>query len=418
MTSKNSWFYARHTVFALFLVTSAILAEAATSYFKAAKAYFAGPRNSETTALAVADVNRDGKPDVVFGDIAANTNSGSIGVLLGNGNGTFQPPARLFPSGGHKTTSVAIGDFNGDGKMDIAVSQQEGVAVLLGNGNGTFQPAQTYAINSIGGTSQVAIADVNADGRPDLLVAISCNPNYADCNHLGAAGVMLGNGDGSFGPLQVYGSGGNGAKAIAVADVNRDGKLDLILDNISSATVYNHGSVAVLLGNGDGTFQTVQNYDMGGFNGGSLTVADVNGDGKPDVIAANACADNNCDLSTLGVLLGNGDGTFQTVKVIIGTGGVDALNVAVADINGDGIPDLLVDNLCDNNVTCDHGTVGLLLGNGDGTFGPAQRYASGGNNANSLAIADVNGDSIPDVFVANEGSSSAGGVVGVLLSTP
>jgi len=281
--------------------------------------------------------------------------------------------------------------------------------VLLGNGNGSFQPAQTYNIDAIGGCTGVAIADVNGDGHSDLLLALLTNPNNA--RH-GAAGVMLGNGDGSFGTVQLYDAGDPGSRSIAVADINLDGNLDLVLDNSTSTTFF--GSVGVMLGNGDGTFQGVHDYDMGGFDGGSVTVADLNGDGNPDIAAANTCANNNCSLSTLGILLGNGNGTFQATNVIVGTGGWGAVSVAVTDISGDGTPDLLVDNLCDNSDTCDHGSVGLLLGHGDGTFAPAQKYNSGGLYANSLAIADVNSDGITDVFVAN---GSVDGVVGGLLST-
>jgi hypothetical protein len=404
----------------LLVLVPTIATFAATSYFKPAKVYISAPNNTGTTAIAVADLNRDGKPDLVVGDVVGteSNNSGYVGVLLGNGNGTFRP-IHTFPSGGHAVTSVAVGDLNGDGKIDVAVSQLEGVAVLLGKGNGTFQPAQTYAINSLAGNTGIAIADVNGDGHPDLLVAVECDPTYPDCNHQGDAGVMLGNGDGTFGPVQLYGSGGSFATSIAVADVNLDGKLDLILDNAFDTAGDGHGSVAVLLGNGDGTFQATQNYDIGGYDGGSVTVADLNGDGKPDLVAANDCASNNCALSTLGVLLGNGDGTFQKVKIITGTGGWTTLQVAVTDVNGDSIPDLLVDNFCDNNTVCDHGTVGLLLGHGDGTFGQAQRYNSGGLYANSFAIADVNGDGFADVFVAHGSAICCGseGVVGVLLSS-
>jgi len=382
--------------------------------------YLSGPWGA--TAVAVADVNGDGKPDILVGDVAGDKSS-SVSVLLGNGDGTFQVASQLYSTGGHSVTQVAVADLNGDGRPDVVVSQMEGVAVLLGNGDGSFQAPMTYAIDSVSGTSGVAVADVNRDGRLDLLVAAYCLPGFQDCNHKGAAVVMLGNGDGTFGALQAFGTGGSYPASIAVADVNHDGKLDLVLNNAESAADNDTGSVAVLLGNGDGTFQVAQDYDMGGFNGGTLAVADLNGDGNPDVAVANACADATCETSSVSVLLGRGDGTFQNPKIYTNTGGYAAVAIAIADVEDievAGIPDLIVVNACDNSQECDQGSVGLLLGEGNGAFLPAYSYDSGGWNATSLAIADVNGDGIPDIFVANALNLCCGnsGVVGVLLSIP
>jgi hypothetical protein len=163
-----------------------------------------------------------------------------------------------------------------------------------------------------------------------------------------------------------------------------------------------------------------------------LAVADVNGDGKPDLVLANNCAiggSTGCPEETgvVGVLLGNGDGTFQAA-VAYGSGGYTAGgsghgSVAVADVNGDGKPDLVVANECGNNRDCPaYGTVGVLLGNGDGTFQSAVAYGSGGYDANSVAVADVNGDGKPDLVVANlcgdnNPNGNCNGTVGVLLNT-
>jgi hypothetical protein len=372
--------------------------------------YLSGPWGA--TAVAVADVNGDGKPDILVGDVAGDKSS-SVSVLLGNGDGTFQAASPLYSTGGHSVTQVAVADLNGDGRPDVVVSQMEGVAVLLGNGDGSFQAPMTYAIDSINGSSGVAVADVNRDGKLDLMVAAES----------GVAVVLLGNGDGTFGAQQAFGTAGHYPSSIAVADVNRDGKLDLILNNADSAADNDTGSVAVLLGNGDGTFQAAQDYDMGGFNGGTLAVADLNGDGNPDVAVANACAEAICATSSVSVLLGRGDGSFQNPKIYTNTGGYAAVAIAIADVEDlevAGIPDLIVVNACDNSQECDQGTVGLLLGEGNGAFLPAYSYDSGGWNATSLAIADVNGDGIPDIFVANALNLCCGnsGVVGVLLSIP
>jgi hypothetical protein len=358
-------------------------------------------------SVAVADVNRDGTADLVVANVCADSSctGGSVGVLLGNGDGTFQP-ATTYDSGGFYAFSVAVADVNGDGKPDLVVTNfySNTVGVLLGNGDGTFQPVVTYGTAGAGGSNpySVAVADVNGDGKPDLVVV-----NYVMANFLSkTVAVLLGNGDGTFQPAVAYGSGGVIPVSVAIADVNGDGKPDLLVANFWASFQNLNGTVGVLLGNGDGTFQPPVAYASGGTggSGGSVAVADVNGDGKLDLLVAN---EGN---GSVGVLLGNGDGTFQPV-VTYGSGGSGANSVAVADVNGDGKPDLLV-------ATSLSTTVGLLLGNGDGTFQSAVTYGSGGfNRASSVAVADVNGDARPDLLVGTCANFSCSiGAVGVLLN--
>src|SRR5208283_3302813 len=242
--------------------------------------------------------------------------NGTVGVLLGNGDGTFQP-AVTFNPGLQSQAGIALADLNGDGKPDLLVANASGVAVLLGNGDGTFQPAVTYGS---GGSSpwSVAVADVNRDGKPDLIVA-----NYSSST----VGVLLGNGDGTFQPAATYGSGGNGPWSVAVADVNGDGKPDLAVANDCGGC---DGSVAVLLGNGDGTFRPAVLYDSGGDLTWGVAIADVNGDGKPDLIVLNTF---NYYTANISVLLGNGDGTFQPA-LTYGSGAMWVYSIVVADVNG------------------------------------------------------------------------------------
>jgi hypothetical protein len=193
----------------------------------------------------------------------------------------------------------------------------------------------------------------------------------------------------SFLSAVVYSSGGIFANSVAVADVNGDGKPDLIVANGYDVDIPGNGGVGILLGNGDGTFQPAFVVDTGGRGsfGNSVAIADVNGDGKPDLVVVNMCIFSFCsEGSSVAVRLGNGNGTFQPVEAYRSGAGVGggAWSVKVADVNMDGKLDLIVTN--------SDGSVGILLGNGDGTFQQAHTYGVNGVGINSVAVADVNGD--------------------------
>jgi len=282
--------------------------------------------------------------------------------------------------------SVAVGDFNGDGKPDLAVvnSYSNNVSILLGNGDGTFQIHVDYPTGAQPGS--VAIGDFNGDGKLDLAVVNSYSNNVS---------VLLGNGNGTFQPAVSYGTGsGTGPAFVAVGDFNHDGKLDLAVANSNSS------NVSVLLGNGDGTFQTAVNYDVGGAPT-SIAVGDFNHDGKLDLAVAVPVPGPSTYVS---MLLGNGDGTFQTAVNYNAPYAPDA--VAVGDFNGDGNLDLVVGNRSSN--------ISVFLGNGDGTFRTAVNY-SAGYNPSSVAVGDFNNDGTLDLAVANSGSSTT---VTVLLQSP
>lgn len=352
--------------------------------------------DSFPASVAVADVNGDGKPDLVVAG-TGDGDAGFAGVLLGNGDGTFQPVV-TYSSGGNFANFVAVADVNRDGKLDLLVANLESttVGVLLGNGDGTFQAVKAY-ISGPGSPESVAVADVNGDGKPDLLVAITGN------NFEGSVGVLLGNGDGTFQPVVLHDSGGTSAESVVVVDANGDGKPDIVASNSCGSTKLcspSDGNVSLLLGNGDGTFQAAT-FIYGPLPGqySRIAVADVNEDGKPDLLVTDQCGSKNCITSIVAVLVGNGDGTFQT-PVTYNTGGRLVSSIAVADVNGDGKLDLLLGNECTAANCAKDNVVGVLLGNGDGTFQKARSYAPGAGNAWSIAVADVNGDGRPDLVVA------------------
>jgi hypothetical protein len=332
--------------------------------------------------IATADVNGDGKVDLQV----INDGSNNVSVFLGNGDGTFLQEQQTYATGSIPH-GIATADVNGDGKPDLLVANRDSnnVSVLLGVGNGTFQAQQTYAAGAA--PWGIATADVNGDGKVDLLVTNE-DPNTGN-----TVSVFLGNGDGTFQAPQTYATGSN-PHGIATADVNGDGKPDLLVANLN---VGGPSAVSVLLGNGDGTFQAQKFYAAGAGPDG-IAVADVNGDGKPDLLVANH-SDN-----TVSVLLGNGDGTFQAQHTYA-TGSFPTYP-AVADVNGDGKPDLLVTNQNSD-------TLSVFLGNGDGTFQAPQNFATG-STPTGIAIADVNGDGRPDIVVADAGSND----LTLLLNTP
>ncbi|HEY2820929.1 MAG TPA: FG-GAP-like repeat-containing protein [Candidatus Acidoferrum sp.] len=399
-------------------------------------------------SVTVADVNGDGKPDLIVANTCANTTTcgnlaitncvgcnGTIAVLLGVGDGTFQPAA-IYDSGGYAPSRVAVADVNGDGKLDLLVANQcvpptspavepcngnnalpGSLGVLLGNGDGTFQAAVAYPETGFFGGA-IAVADLNGDHKPDVVLSIQCSAN--PCAGHSEVAVMLGNGDGTFRSPVTYDAGGYVDQYIVIQDVNGDGHPDIITGNqCTTWSCPTEGAVGVLLGNGDGTFQTPVSYGSSG-TASSLAVADVNGDGKLDLLVGNFCQTGFCSTSgvAVDVLLGHGDGTFGTA-VTYTSAGFGAAFVAVADLDGDGKPDLVVAASCDDAVCDNKGTVSFLTGNGDGTFRAPVSYSSGAPFAEFVAAADLNGDGAPDIVVVSSETSAteeADGVVGVLLN--
>jgi hypothetical protein len=375
---------ARSLFFELITATVAItlspMAPAQSVSFAATRDF---PVGQSPTSVAVGDFKGDGKLDIVT---ASAFSSNTISVLVGNGDGTFQPAA----SYGAGTNPIAVwtGDFNGDGKLDIlTVNSDSSVSVLLGNGNGTFQsPVVTSFVSN--DPKALTVGDFNGDGKLDLAMPVSV-PQVGDC----ALVVMLGKGDGTFAPAGAPSAGPVPIPdSMVAADINGDGKLDLVAVAVVGV------NVTVFLGNGDGTFQTALNSPTG-ISSAFLAVADFNGDGIPDVVLSGS--------SGLAVLLGKGDGTFGPAILASSN---DSGQVFVGDLNGDGKADIIA-------VAEPSGGIGVLLGNGDGTFQPLIGTLLGTvvGEGTSLALGDFNGDGKSDVVSIGITPNGASPVVSVSL---
>ena len=248
--------------------------------FQAHVDYQTGPRS---TWVAAGDFNLDGKLDIAVANYGPAFTTGSVSILLGKGDGSFQ--GRVDYPAGVNPIGVIVGDFDSDGAMDLAVGDNnfpQGVSVLPGNGDGTFQSATHYQTQH--GPRSGIVADMNLDGNLDLA--------FAPYDGTGAVGVyiFMGNGDGTFQPEVSYGAGA-GANSVTGADFNGDGLLDLAVANFESS------NVSVLLGQGDGTFQSHVDYPAGS-GPAQLGIGDFNGDGMLDLAVANQNVKHNVGLST------------------------------------------------------------------------------------------------------------------------
>ena len=327
-------------------------------------------------AISAVDLNDDGKPDLVIAHFEA---PGSVAVQLGNGDGTFQQPVGYAT--GEFPVALGTADFNGDGIIDLAVAGQHfnpgSLSILLGKGDGRFEPQISTPLGN--GPSSLAVGDFNRDGSEDVAVV-------NEFDH--TLWVLLGNGDGTFQAPSVAGD-VPFPSVVTVGDFNRDGKLDLAVDGDDDT---GNSAVAVLLGNGDGTFQSPEYFGTNGQDG--ITTSDFNGDGILDLAVAGGTLSRGGFIS---VLLGNGDGTFQPEVDYPSNPSSD--QVITGDFNGDGKLDLA------NSGGSTGDTLAILLGNGDGTFQAPLQY-SAGNGDISVTTADFDGDGTLDLATANESDNT------------
>ena len=340
-----------------------------------------------------ADLNGDGRMDIA-GTTFPGTNAG---VLINNGSGGFAPLA-AFPAGGD-VTSIGGGDLNGDGRFDLVVTINQpdiALALLMGNGDGTFA-APVHLPNTAGADSpSVVVTDLDSDGLQDIVVAHNASCYVAPCVNSPKMSVLMGNGDGTFLPSRDFDV-GIGMNKIAVGDFNKDGIKDLVV-SAGGARLYR------LQGVGDGTFTQLETLTLDPnpsfIELTDVDVADFNRDGNQDLVTP-----LSTNSSRLAVLLGNGDGSFGTPLIM-----QEALDVpqyvAVADYNGDGFEDLAYGFANGNS-----GLFAIRNGNGNGTFQASRRYEVPPNQSSigtvGMITAHFNADTKPDLALAIGGAFPA-----------
>ena len=372
-----------------------------------------GPILNGLVSFVIGDFNEDGNLD-----IAAAEDGERVDVLLGTGTGAFAPPV-TYLNNQHQTGSgggqIATAKLSNSGHLDLVVGTGYGttLGILRGNGDGTFQSPVVYPLPQYDDEG-LLIADVNSDGKPDIVIGTQggrgLTPNYLT--------ILLNKGNGDFGapPLlfsvksPLNQATATNAVGVTLADLTGNGKLDLVVTdwdvpieplangdlpplptiNFATQQIDTRGTISVLAGNGDGTFQTERQYYVGG-RPIAVAATDLTGDGSKDLVVVNAF-DN-----TLSILKGNGDRTFQSaITIPVGT---NPTSIALADFNGDGKPDIAVTNLVDNNVSVliNQSTPGAI------NFQAPVNYAVGTYPAGIVAR-DFNNDGILDLAVVNSGN--------------
>jgi hypothetical protein len=375
---KNAQMFAASCCF-LFLVPN-LPPVALARAFGPPKFYPAGMRPE---SVATADFNHDGKLDLAVVDY-----DNQVSILLGNGDGTFQPPRKYAVGQGSDLIDIGVGDFNEDGNIDIVATVSRWgnnggtIALLPGNGDGTFKRA-TY-INAGNSPLSVAVADLNGDHHLDLWVGGN-----------GSSSVLLGRGDGTFGSPTIYDV-FTASYGVAITDFNGDGKPDAAVTSLVENLVY------VFLGNGDGTFQPAIQVNVGADYPYSVVAADFNHDGKMDLAVSDSASNG------VSVLLGNGDGTFQSPYLTYG--GISPARLKAAKIYPGSKLDIVVADYGDSSGQ--GAGVVLLRGNGDGTFGLAVPFRAG-KNPTDVAVGRFNADKKLDLAVSDSGANT----VSILLNT-
>jgi hypothetical protein len=343
-------------------------------------------------SVEIADFNSDGKLDLVV----ANEQSNNVTILLGDGAGGFAPAKGSPFSAGHGANDIAIGDFNNDGKPDLAFANHEEkhLTVLLGNGQGGFTPAPNspFAVEVKPHTHGVATGDLNGDGNSDLVTESWGNNQVA---------VLFGDGKGSFNKSATFLDVGKMPyQRVRVGDINGDGKSDIITTNLEG------DNVTILLGDGKGDFkQPVGSPFPCGDSPFNFAIGDVNKDEKPDLAIVNSPSSaTRSGKDGLTILLGDGTGGFKMMTASPFAAGKIPNRVAIGDVNGDGIGDIAVSSPDGNNIM-------LFLMSNKSSVASSSTIAVGGK-PKGLAIRDLNADGKADIVITNNSENT----VTVMLS--
>ena len=339
----------------------------------------------EPNSVEIADLNGDARLDLVV----ANRGTNNVSILLGDGKGTFaQAKGSPFPAG-NSPNDICIGDFNGDGKLDLAIANHgvKYLTILLGNGQGGFSsaPGSPVTVLSRPHTHGVSAGDFNKDGKLDL-VTDSWGENMVT--------VVFGDGRGGFaGPGVQFAVGKMPYQRVRVSDVNLDGIADIVTTNLEG------DNVTVLLGDGKGGFnQAAGSPFPSGKTPFAVAIGDLNGDGRPDLAIANwAGHPEKGEGEGATIMLGDGKGAFKAIAGSPFPTGDSPSRIAIGDVDGDGVPDVVVSNYGSNNVTVLHGT--------KGTFTPTAMIHVG-RHPGGIALGDLNGDGKADIVVTNSDDNS------------
>ena len=344
-------------------------------------------------SVAIGDVNGDARKDLVTLSSRSGESFSTVSVLLNRGHGRFGA-ARQYRSGSD-SDPVAIGDLDGDGKLDLVTADSETVSVLLNQGDGRFPARREYAAEKY--PFDVAIGDLNGDGRADLATANTDNPRGGS---LSSVSMFMNKGDGSF-EDKVDRQVGRQPFSVAIADLNRDGKQDVVTANFSD-------SVSVFMNGGDGGFRPRADYRAGS-GPQSIAVGDMNGDRRPDLVTANSNSAPEGRAESVSVLLNKGDGSFRR-RLDYRMGGERKpffYSVAIGDLNRDAKPDVAIG--------VSQRTVSVLLNSGGGRLKNRIDYSTrpgaNGVGVHSVAIGDLNRDGKLDLVTLKPAS------VLVLLNT-
>ncbi|WP_020601497.1 beta strand repeat-containing protein [Spirosoma spitsbergense] len=342
--------------------------------------YITAPNSDSPTSEATGDFNGDGKLDLAI----VNQSVYTVGILLNTGNGTFGPVTTY--TAGSQPRSVAVGDFNGDGKPDLAVGNvsSKNVSILLNTGGGSFGAATNFPVGMQ--PRSIAVGDFNSDGKPDVATG-----NYASNN----VSILLNAGGGDFGGATNFAV-GTAPNSLVAGDFNGDGKVDLATAN------YLSNNVSILLGNGSGSFSSAAPLAVA-LGPDKIISGDFNGDGRLDL--AVLATGTPTSTPTIAILLGNGSGGFGAAPTI--SLGFNSYSIDAGDFNGDGKTDLVAGGYTTSNVV-------VFLSNGDGSFGTGTAFATGVYPFVVLA-GDFNGDGKLDLAAARSDDGITPANVAILL---